>query len=70
MYQMAPGDALNLNGFGILYRTSFTSGIAVVIVGAAVRDRVVIIIRPTAAGVDPNFFVINYPSAKLVGMVQ
>ena len=55
MYQMAPGGALNLNGFGILYRRSSTSGIAVVIVGAAVRDRVVIVIRPTAAGADPNF---------------
>jgi hypothetical protein len=58
VYQMAPGDALDLIGFGSC------AG------GAAVRDGVVIIIWPTAAGVDPNFFVINYPLAELVGMAQ
>jgi hypothetical protein len=65
VYQMAPGDALDLNWFGILYWGSSTSGIAVVIVGAAVRDRVVIVIWPTAAGVDPNFFCHQLPLRRV-----
>jgi hypothetical protein len=70
VYRMAPGDALDRNGFGILRLGGYASGIAVMIVGAAVRDGVVIVIWPTAAGVDPNFFCLNYPLAELVGMVQ
>jgi hypothetical protein len=63
---------LDLNGFGNLYWGGSTSGMSVIVVGAAVRDGIVIVILPTAAGVDPNFFVINCPPppTELVGMVQ
>jgi hypothetical protein len=70
VYRMAPGDALNLNRFGILYWGGSTAGMAGMVVGSPSGTVLSSSSGPPPLGLTLTFFVINSPTAELVGMVQ